>query len=177
MKLRLDSARTADFSWDESVAVEATAIGGEPAGAPTQVAVRGRLSTPEPEQWLDLDLAFRVVQPCARCTRPVEAEVRSTTRLLVMRKRPAVKSGEVELAADDLGVVEVAGDELDTTPLVVEQVQLELPTRPLCRAACRGLCPICGGDRNERDCECEHQASDPRWSALAELKGRLRAPD
>ncbi|HEX9799345.1 MAG TPA: DUF177 domain-containing protein [Thermoanaerobaculia bacterium] len=173
MRLRLDSARAADFSWEELVALEAADLGGEP----TVVAVRGRLTPPEPEQWLDLDLAYRVVQPCDRCTRPVATEVRSAARLLVVRRRAARENGEVQLSADDLGLVEVGGHELDTTPLVVEQVQLELPTKPLCREDCRGLCPICGGDRNERNCTCENEASDPRWSALAELKGRLRAPD
>lgn len=159
------------------MALEAAAIGGEPEAEPVRVTVRGRLSPPEPEQWLELDLSFRVVQSCDRCTRPVATEVHSTARSLVVRTRPVAGGGEVELAADDLGLVEASGGELDTASLVVEQVQLELPTRPLCREDCRGLCPICGGDRNERDCECEQAASDPRWSALAEWKGRLRAPD
>jgi uncharacterized protein len=177
LKLRLDSARSADFSWEESVALEAQALGGASEAEPMTVAVRGRLTTPQPEQWLELELAFRAVQACDRCTRPVETDVRSTTRLLVVRGRSRSERGEVELAADDLGLVEVAGDALDTAPLVAEQVQLELPTRPLCREDCRGLCPICGGDRNERDCRCERQVSDPRWSALGEWKDRLRAPD
>ena len=56
-------------------------------------------------------------------------------------------------------------------------VVLEVGHHAAAQDDCRGLCPVCGGDRNERDCDCERQAPDPRWSALAELKGRLRAPN
>lgn len=43
-----------------------------------------------------------------------------------------------------------------------------LPMQPLCRTDCRGLCPQCGQDWNESDCECAPSA-DERWSALKTL--------
>lgn len=159
------------------MALEPAAVGGEPGGPPIQVAVRGRLTAPDPDQWLELDLEFRSVQSCVRCAREVETGIRATNRLLVVRGESEPAGGEVELSADDLGLVEAHGEELDTAPLVAEMVQLEQPMRPLCREDCRGICPICGSDRNEADCECEDRAIDPRWSALAEWKGRDRAPE
>ena len=57
------------------------------------------------------------------------------------------------------------GDQLDLEPLARDAVLLELPAAPLCREDCRGLCPDCGADRNERACGCE-AAPDPRWAAL-----------
>lgn len=177
MKIRLDLARSAPFVWEETVALAAADLGGSQGEDPVPVTVRGRLTAADPDLWLDLDVSFRVTQPCDRCTRPATTEVRSATRLLVVRSRESRGGDEVELREDDLGIVEVAGEILDTDLLVGEQAQLELPARPLCREDCRGLCPVCGNDRNEQDCDCVTEMPDPRWSALAELKGRLRAPD
>lgn len=177
MKIHLDSVRSGLFEWEESLAFEPAEIGCDPASELSAVDVRGRLTEAEPDLWLDLAVEFRVGQPCDRCGKPAVADVRAASRMLVVRRRSSREAGEVELSEEDLGVLEVAGDELDTEPLVAELVQLEMPTRPLCREECRGLCPVCGGDRNERECDCEREVSDPRWSALAELKGRLRAPN
>jgi uncharacterized protein len=45
-----------------------------------------------------------------------------------------------------------------------------VPYQPLCDAACRGLCPVCGANRNEVDCDCAEPAGDPRWAALEGLR-------
>ncbi len=43
------------------------------------------------------------------------------------------------------------------------------PMQPLCRPDCRGLCPQCGQDWNEKACDCAPPA-DERWSALDALR-------
>ena len=60
-------------------------------------------------------------------------------------------------------------DDVDLEPLVRDAVLLELPLAPLCRPDCRGLCPICGADRNVEPCDCE-APPDPRWAALDVLR-------
>jgi uncharacterized protein len=81
----------------------------------------------------------------------------------------------IELEKDELGAIVVEGEHLDTEPLIVEQVLLEVPMKPLCSADCRGLCPRCGADRNlDPDC-CQEPAADERWEALGALRDRLSA--
>ena len=63
-------------------------------------------------------------------------------------------------------------DEVDLEPLVHDAVLLELPIAPLCDTGCRGLCPMCGVNRNEQACRCE-VPRDGRWAAL----DVLRVPD
>ncbi len=58
----------------------------------------------------------------------------------------------------------------------MEQLELNIPMKPLCRPDCKGLCPTCGADRNETACSCEEPTADSRWAALAALKSRLEAP-
>jgi len=63
---------------------------------------------------------------------------------------------------------------LETDPILIEQLQLNVPMKPLCRADCRGLCPDCGADLNAGACSCAETRADPRWGSLAALKSRLQ---
>jgi uncharacterized protein len=59
-----------------------------------------------------------------------------------------------ELNEKELDEYFYSGDTIDLTDLVREQVLLSLPTYPLCRPSCRGLCPRCGVDLNRMACRC-----------------------
>lgn len=59
--------------------------------------------------------------------------------------------------------------EADLEPMVRDAVLLELPLAPLCRPDCRGLCPVCGANRNLEACTCEPPRDD-RWAALDVLR-------
>jgi uncharacterized protein len=61
-------------------------------------------------------------------------------------------------------------DVIDLEQVVRDAVVLELPQAPHCRDDCKGLCAICGADRNEVDCGCVQEADDPRWAALRSLE-------
>ena len=63
----------------------------------------------------------------------------------------------------------VKNDAIDLAPLVHDAILLELPIAPLCNEDCRGLCPICGIDRNEASCGCRAPV-DARWATLDELR-------
>ncbi len=173
MKIRLDFARFEPFAWQETLVLDPAALGFDEGVGLGPVAVEGELSHAAPNFLLSARLAYRQTVPCDRCLRPVESAGDSRLELLVMdRPRPA-ESGERQLGEDDLGVVELPGDSLDTAALVAEQVQLDLPTHPLCREDCRGLCPRCGANWNDGPCACGEPPVDPRWSALAELRDKF----
>ena len=61
-------------------------------------------------------------------------------------------------------------DIVDLTPEIRESILLEIPQKPLCRADCKGLCPVCGIDRNKQSCHCAREANDLRWAGLDNLK-------
>jgi uncharacterized protein len=83
------------------------------------------------------------------------------------KEPPAHADGEV--AEEDLGVATYEEKEIDLSGIVHDEVLLGLPMNPVCREDCAGLCPTCGQNLNEGDCECP-PASDPRWDALRRLK-------
>ncbi|HYN22371.1 MAG TPA: DUF177 domain-containing protein, partial [Thermoanaerobaculia bacterium] len=76
---------------------------------------------------------------------------------------------------DELGVRHLEGEVLDSAPILLEQLQLNVPMKPLCRPDCRGLCPLCGADLNAGMCSCEERSEDPRWAGLAALKSRFES--
>jgi uncharacterized protein len=66
---------------------------------------------------------------------------------------------------------ELSGEDfVDLTPQIREDMILELPQRALCSEACKGLCPVCGADLNQRSCRCAVRRRDDRWAALNQLK-------
>jgi len=66
---------------------------------------------------------------------------------------------------------ELTGEDfVDLTENIREDIILELPQRALCRPDCRGLCPKCGQDLNEKTCRCKPARGDLRWHALDQIK-------
>lgn len=106
------------------------------------------------------------VGTCARCLESFRLHVEVPfSYVLVPHIAPKVR-----LEVEDLNLSYYEGEEIDLSPLVYEQLLLSFPTRPLCRQDCRGLCPMCGANRNLEECHCSAPA-DPRLAVL----GRLRA--
>ncbi|WP_457572547.1 YceD family protein [Desulfovulcanus sp.] len=60
--------------------------------------------------------------------------------------------------------------ELDLQHLFWEQFVLALPDKYLCSENCKGLCPHCGQNLNEKSCSCEQNAGDPRLAVLKQFK-------
>lgn len=111
---------------------------------------------------------------CDRCLAVVEIPVAQQFELCYLPEDPlAGTSGETEVQGRDLDVAICRDDEIDLDELVLEQLELALPTRLLCREDCRGLCDQCGTNLNEMQCACEPPL-DPRWQALADLKQQAK---
>jgi uncharacterized protein len=173
--IRLDPARTERLTWAESVEISPAELGVPEILDLTPVEVAGSLAPAAPDFVLEARNGFRVTVACDRCTRPVEQPIESSFRLIVVPSAaPRREPDEVELREEELGIVVTGSDSLDTRPLVVEQVLLDLPAHPLCREDCAGLCPRCGADLNLGPCGCAPAEPDSRWgAALAALKGKL----
>ncbi len=71
-----------------------------------------------------------------------------------------------------VGLAEYRDEAIDLGDVIREQLYLALPMKPLCQESCKGLCRVCGANRNRETCQCQHQWEDPRMAALAEWKSR-----
>lgn len=58
---------------------------------------------------------------------------------------------------------------IDPDQMVRDAIGVEMPFSPLCRSDCRGLCEVCGGNRDLGECP-GHERQDPRFAVLSELR-------
>lgn len=116
------------------------------------VFVRGRLRT-------------TVRQACRRCLASVEQPVDETVDMLF-----DTLGEDEEEASGEVYPLPARGDELDLGEAVREQLLLRAPEFTLCKEECRGLCPTCGTDLNQGECECVPEQAESPWDALKNVK-------
>lgn len=121
----------------------------------------------------DADILLRaqvqgtVETPCSRCLEPARVTLAAPLTVTFVPRT----AGDPE-EADDPDVVYYDADEIDVAPEVRDEILLGIPLSPLCREDCRGLCSVCGGNRNVTDCDCEARkaAGAFKENAFAKLK-------
>jgi uncharacterized protein len=112
---------------------------------------------------------------CSRCVEPFLVPVSAPIDLLLLPApeeagAKGAKEEEKEIAEDDLGVAYYTDEVIDLGDVMREQFYLAAPMKPLCREDCKGLCPVCGANRNRETCSCQTGWVDPRMEALRALK-------
>jgi uncharacterized protein len=120
------------------------------------------------ELWSQVEVA------CARC---LEAIVKNVNRKFDLLYRPQGSDAgreqlSVTAAEAEIGYYE--GDGLLLEDVLREQLLLALPLKAICRDDCKGLCPQCGRNLNQEQCNCADPREDPRWSALKDAREKLQ---
>src|SRR6202167_3780329 len=113
--------------------------------------------------------------PCARCVEPVVIPLSAEFDLIFRPSQADSEPLERSITAPETEIGYYQGDSLLLEDVLREQVLLSLPVRTLCKPDCRGLCPRCGKNRNSQVCSCDVGPSDPRWEALAGIRGRIKS--
>ncbi|ANE47504.1 metal-binding protein [Paenibacillus swuensis] len=109
------------------------------------------------------ELSADLTMACSRCLKPVKETVRIPFDEQFALKTEATEEDET----DD--IIAVKEERVDLKPYVEEALMLYLPFAPLCEEACKGLCPVCGADRNETECGCNTEKVDPRLAGLKDF--------
>jgi len=103
---------------------------------------------------------------CSRCLEMFTLPVATDFDLRYVPRTENIGEGEKEVEEDDLTTAFYSDDQIDLGHLIVEQLQLAVPMKPLCDAACKGLCAQCGTNLNTETCDCSETWEDPRLAAL-----------
>ena len=114
-------------------------------------------------------LSVQMQTDCDRCLEPADCPIDGDFELYY---RPMMEGFGEEKALDP-GEVEMGfyeGDGVELNDVLREFVLLSLPMQKLCRPECKGICPVCGQDRNLKECRCQPEAADDRWSALKSIR-------
>jgi len=115
-------------------------------------------------------LAGTEAETCVRCLEPfargAKIEIAETFSEDVGR--------DEDLYAD---VAPLVDRTIDLSDLISQLLEVDEPMAAVCSAACRGICPICGANRNVVSCGCEAHTVDARLAGLARLRDELQARD
>ncbi|MFC7534274.1 YceD family protein [Actinoplanes sp. GCM10030250] len=101
---------------------------------------------------------------CGRCLNEINTSFQVSVAELF-----AYEDSTTEETTDEDEVGRMHGDLFDLEPVVRDAVVLTLPTNPLCRPDCPGLCPDCGVHFDDLPADHSHEEVDSRWAALRNL--------
>ncbi len=138
--------------------------------APPRVA--GRIQLSDSKVTVKGEAVAELQLECDRCLKSLSIPVSSSFEVEYVTPDTYQADSAAELLDEDLTISVFDGEVIDIDELVREQLLLELPAQILCQQECKGLCPECGGDRNQADCKCEEAEIDPRWAGLKEIVNR-----
>ncbi len=185
MRVNIDEIKDAglDRSWDLTREQLDEMVSGDRAGYRAQgpAHVSAHLEKVERRVRVEATAKAPLSAACGRCLGPVSVDLPVEFEVTLVPDDEYEDEPRREKDADkghkggsfDLGDAEeetYSGKVLDLDPLVREQVLLALPGYPVCNESCKGLCPVCGANLNERACGCDRHVPDPRWAGLKNVK-------
>lgn len=122
------------------------------------VKIEGTLKNEDEVFVLEAKGGTEAILRCDRCLAPVRKEL-----CFEIQERFARTGRENEETET------FSGDQIDLADFVKRGIMEVLPMKVLCKEDCKGLCPVCGKDLNEGDCDCDPTYRDPRFESLRAL--------
>jgi uncharacterized protein len=159
---------------DDGLSIDETALGASPFSDPAWHLDRLQLQISKDGDEVDVmgQVRASVPQTCGRCAEGVTSRVTADIDLRFAPKPSRVD--DAELGRDDLDTDFYVDDQIDLARVIETETTLALPMKPLCDPGCRGLCPMCGANRNVNACACAERAPDPRLAVLKTLTQRTQ---
>lgn len=88
----------------------------------------------------------------------------TNTNVGVAHSEPTGATGE------DLDIELLEKDYIELGDVLKEQIYLKIPFQPLCNEGCKGVCPVCGQDKNTHPCQCHRIKNTALANALKNFK-------
>jgi len=104
-------------------------------------------------------LAIGLSLQCSRCLDHFERDISVRVEELYAHPKP-IGGSEFYIGQDG---------NLDLAPLLRAETLIQVAQKVLCSPDCKGLCPQCGTNLNQEQCDCEIDDIDPRLAKLREL--------
>ena len=101
---------------------------------------------------------------CDRCLTPVSFKVPVSVDETVQ-----VSEGQVVPDEEEGPYSFVDGEEIDVDELILNEILVNFPAKILCQDDCKGICPVCGKNRNIEACSCDDTVLDPRMAQFLDV--------
>ncbi|MGH9971320.1 MAG: YceD family protein [Pyrinomonadaceae bacterium] len=169
MRVELASLGTKSRSFGHDYAPGELNLDEERVGLATPPTVSGQVLRNERKVVVEGHVKAVARFECDRCLRPLSLPIDADFRVEFVTPEAYQALEIAELGEEDLALSVFDGELIDVDEIVREQVLLAVPSHAICEENCKGLCPVCGADRNLNDCGCQEKEIDPRWLGLKEL--------
>jgi uncharacterized protein len=103
---------------------------------------------------------------CGRCLKKLEFPVAMPFAEKFFQESQAGQTVDQEALDDGYTY---AGNEICLDDLIEQNLIMNLPLKIVCQDACKGFCPKCGINLNQKHCECVIEEVDPRLAVLEKL--------
>ncbi len=114
---------------------------------------------------------------CSRCAKEFSKPFAANFNLSYLPQPKWPENAEIELRYEDMEVAYYDGIAFDVDLMVLEQIELAMPMKFVCREDCKGLCYRCGADLNEGACLCKNEETDSRFSVLLDFQRKKKEVD
>jgi uncharacterized protein len=149
-----------DFSGEEieqSSPLKATGVAELLAHSDGEVRVQGRYTV-------------EMTSKCDRCLATARFPLDAGFDLYYRPVSVIEKDEEVGIDEGEAEIGFYANGGMELEDILREQVLLALPMQRVCSDLCKGICPVCGKNRNEAGCDCKVDERSNRWAALRDLE-------
>jgi uncharacterized protein len=96
---------------------------------------------------------------CVRCLENFDLKINSSFDIILFPIN-LIEITSTSLDAEEMEYIFYEGNKIDITKILIEQINLYIPFKPICKSKCQGICPNCGANLNLDKCECENFSDD-----------------
>jgi len=122
------------------------------------------LTRVDEEVWIKGRVTTRLSFVCSRCLTPFEFPVDSKFDLVYLPEE--MHEIKDELDEEDIDQLFYQNRQIDVRMVILEQLNLTFPSKPLCSEGCEGICAVCGKIRRDGNCGCQVKETDERQEKL-----------
>ncbi len=113
---------------------------------------------------ITFDTCSTIVGSCDRCLTEVSFDIPVSIDETV-----EVSEGQV-VVDEEIGPYSfIDGEDIDVDELILNEILLNFPAKILCQDDCKGICPVCGKNRNDESCDCDDTVLDPRMAQFLDV--------
>ena len=172
MFLSIKEMEVRKVRFDETFApseIDFTDAGVEQVGPLGVAGVAELLANTEGEVRIQGKFSVEMESECDRCLGRARFHLEPNFDLFYRPVSAIERDEEVEIDEGEAEIGFYRGGGMELEDILREQILLLLPMQRVCKDDCRGICPVCGLNRNESGCDCTVTPADDRWGALRNL--------
>lgn len=115
------------------------------------------------------DITVEAVLYCSGCLKKFKQiiQIRMAERQYLLQQPAVIED------PNDIYLVNRKELSIDLAEFLRQEIILHFPLILVCSKSCKGLCPVCGKDRNKIDCHCQQESVEDE-KPLAALKKLLK---